>query len=331
MRFRTITAPDMQSAMAELRAQMGAGAIILNTEQNAKGQVVLRAAIEQDDQHTPDQLAHEIQESAAKQHDSAIEQISNALAFHRAPQTLAAALMHTVDAVAGDDAVLALAAAFDAHFRFSPLPAVPARPVMLIGPAGAGKTLTAAKLAARSLLAGNETMLFSTDTVRTGGAAQLAAYAQLMQRPLHTAACEGDLANLLQSRPQNTACFVDTAGASPFNRAELRLLKSLIVCADVEPVLVLSAGGDATEAGEIANLFSSLGARGLIVTRLDTTRRLGSLLSAMQAGAMTLQHVSITPYVADGLAPITPVALARIFLEDPCQRDSRIELERTSQ
>ncbi len=334
MRFRTITAPNMQAAMAKLRAQMGADAIILNTEQSENGHIVLRAAVEQDSQPHDELITDAIPALAAgdvMEYDSASTHISDALAFHRLPEHIKASLLHTVDAVASEDAVFSLATAFDTHFRFSPLPLLPPRPIMLIGPAGAGKTLTAAKLAARSLLAGNEIMLISTDVERTGGSAQLEAYASLMQRPLSTAADGDALARVLQSRNKNTACIIDTAGTSPFNLGDLRLLKSLIMAADVEPVLVLGAGGDAAEACEIVNLFSGLGARGLIFTRLDTTRRLGSILSAMETGNMTLHHVSITPYVAQGIAPITPVMLARIFLEDPNEHDSFNELERASQ
>ena len=334
MRFRTITAPNMQAAMTKLRAQMGADAIILNTEQSDSGHIILRAAVEQagneqDELNTDATLA--LAPGDVMEYDSASTHISDALSFHRLPEHIKTSLMHTVDTVASADAVFTLAAAFDNHFRFAPLPHLPPRPIMLIGPAGAGKTLTAAKLTARSLLAGNEIMLVSTDIERTGGSAQLEAYAKLMQRPLHTAADGDALARVLQDRNKNTACIIDTAGTSPFNLGELHLLKSLIMSADVEPVLVLSAGGDAAEACEIVNLFSGLGARGLIFTRLDTTRRLGSILSAMETGNMTLHHVSITPYVAQGIAPITPVMLARIFLEDPNEHDSFNELERASQ
>lgn len=335
MHFRTITAPDMETAMAKLRSSMGPDALILNTQRSANGQITLRAAIE----HAPDphaELTASVQHGQqawgaghAMQYDSGHAQIADALAFHRVPEAAAAPLMQTLG-LADGDAVLALGAALDTRYRFAPLPYVPERPILLIGPAGAGKTLTAAKLAARALLNGGGAMLISTDTVRAGGTAQLAAYAEIMKRQLFTAADGEALANRLQSRPKNTACIIDTQGVSPFNPAEFHALQTLVMAAGVDPVLVLPAGGDAAEACEIVSLFAGLGARGLIVTRLDATRRLGSILSALETGAMTLHHVSITPYVADGLAPVTPVALARIFLQDPYGHDSYNELEQAS-
>ncbi len=323
--------------MVRLRASMGPGALILNTEHNASGQVTLRAAIE----HPTENIANNNDIALAAgahnpwacdegmEYDSAHAQIFDALTFHRAPEAITAPLMQTLGN-ANDDALLALSAAFDARYGFSPLPYQPERPILLIGPAGAGKTLTTAKLAARSLLNGNDIMLISTDVVRTGGAAQLSAYAEIMQRPLFTADSGEALAQLLEARPKNTACYIDTQGTSPFNLTELHELKSFVMAADVDPVLVLSAGGDAAEACEIVNLFAGLGVRGLIITRLDTTRRLGSILSAMETGALTLHHVSITPFIADGLAPITPTALARIFLEDPFEHDSFKAMEQAS-
>lgn len=325
--------------MAKLRASMGEDAYILNTERSKNGQIIIRAAVEQprESEIEPDPeslMAAEpppVTVNAALQHDCAVQKISDAMAFHRAPENIVAPLKQTIDAVACADAVLTLAAALDARFGFAPLVCSPARPILLIGPAGAGKTLTAAKLAARSLLEGNDAMLISTDMVRAGGSEQLAAYARIMERPLHIAASSAALQEILASRPPDAACIIDTAGVSPFNLDEMLALKSLIAVSGAEPVLVLNAGGDAAEACEIAGLFAGLGARGLIVTRLDTTRRLGSILSALEAGAMTLRHVSITPYVAQGLAPITPVTLARLLLEDPFDHPSFKELEQASQ
>lgn len=321
--------------MAKLRASLGPDALILNTERNANGQITLRAAIEQAPDPHPVIAApenggqHARAVSQAMEYDSGLAQIADALAFHRVPEGVAALVMQTLGLAEGD-AVLALGAALDARYRFAPLPNVPGRPILLIGPSGAGKTLTAAKLAARALLNGGGAMLISTDVVRAGGTAQLAAYAEIMRAQLSTAADGEALAKLLQSRRKTDACIIDTQGVSPFNPGELQALKSLVLAADADPVLVLPAGGDAAEACELVSLFAGLGARGMIVTRLDTTRRLGSILSALESSALMLHHISITPYVADGLAPVTPVTLARIFLEDPLVHDSYKELEQAS-
>ena len=79
-------------------------------------------------------------------------------------------------------------------------------------------------------------------------------------------------------------------------------------------MLVLAAGGDALEAADIAREFSRIGATRLVVTRLDMTRRLGSILAAADAGKLSLSDVSINPDVAEGINPINPVSLARLIM-----------------
>lgn len=334
MRFRTITAPTMEAAMAELRATLGPAAIILNSECARDGKVTLRAAFERapSDGQNGDATSPQTQNRFSRdEYEDTVSAIDTALAFHRGPQAINAMLLRTIETMNADDSVQALAAALDTRYVFSPIPLQPVRPILLIGPAGAGKTITAAKLAARSVLAGHETKLITTDLVRTGGAEQLAAYASSMSVPLFRADGAMALTALLEARNDPATCIIDTTGTSPYNLTELKLLRKLVMAVDCDPVLVLPAGGDAVEACEIANIFSGLGARGMIVTKLDVTRRLGSILGALEAAAMALHHVSITPFVANGLAPITPAGFARLLLEDPAEHESFIDLEQAAQ
>lgn len=334
MRFRTITAPTMEAAMAQVRTTLGPGAIILNSECGRNGNVTLRVAVEHE-QVGGTQATHHADAQQPDFLDRAggdfLNFIETALAFHRAPQTINAVILQTLEAVEAYDAVQALAAALETRYGFAPLAPLPVRPILLMGPAGAGKTVTAAKLAARSVLAGHKTVLITTDFVRTGGANQLAEYADKMNVPLYRAADAEALTALSEVWGSETCCIIDTTGTSPYNLNELRSLKNLVMAIDCDPILVLSAGGDSVEACEIVNLFSGLGARGLIITKLDATRRLGSILSALEAAAMVLHHVSITPYVANGLVPINAAALARLLLEDPTEHESFVDLEYAAQ
>lgn len=324
----------MEAAIAELRESLGPDAIILNSERGRNGNITLRAALEHAaaDMIAENSIAPDESDIFFDQDDGDISSlIDQALSFHRAPEAIHSVLLEAVRTRDTDDAVLALSAALETFYSFSPLPVRPLRPLMLIGPAGAGKTVTAAKLAARSVLAGHKTVLITTDLVRAGGAEQLAMFANSMQVNMHRAANAAELAELEKNRNADTACIIDTTGASPYNLTDLKSLKNLVMAIDCDPVLVLPAGGDAVEACEIANIYSGLGARGLIVTKLDVTRRMGSIIAALEGAAMVLHHVSITPYVADGLAHIHAAGLARLLLEDPIERKSFIDLERTAQ
>ena len=76
----------------------------------------------------------------------------------------------------------------------------------------------------------------------------------------------------------------------------------------------MAAGGDPLEAGEIAEAYRDMGARRLVVTRIDVARRLGAVLNAAAVGRLTLSEVGVGANVADGLKPINPVSLARLLL-----------------
>ncbi len=91
-------------------------------------------------------------------------------------------------------------------------------------------------------------------------------------------------------------------------------LKALTRSADVEPILVLAAGGDAGEAADIGESFSACGATRILATRLDMTRRLGAIFAAADAGQLMFSEVSLNPHVATGLCAINPVSMARMIL-----------------
>jgi flagellar biosynthesis protein FlhF len=105
-------------------------------------------------------------------------------------------------------------------------------------------------------------------------------------------------------------------GTNPFSAAEMDELAGFTRVGNIEPILVLAAGGDPAEAGDIAAAFKEIGATRLLATKLDMTRRLGGILVAADSARLKLCEFSATAQVADGLSPINPVSLARILLPD---------------
>jgi flagellar biosynthesis protein FlhF len=123
----------------------------------------------------------------------------------------------------------------------------------------------------------------------------------------------------LDSVDASCPLVVDTPGTNPFDEGELHDLRRFIEAGEVEPVLVLAAGGDAEDAADIAQAFSRLGCRRMIVTRFDAARRFGAVLVAADAGDLAFTEVSATPSVAQGLKPVNPMSLARVLCRDPLQ------------
>ncbi len=296
MRLRVFEAPTSQQALARMREALGPDAIVV-ASRDVEGGVCITAAVETHDPDLRDMLGPAADDAVAGR-------IEEALAGHATPRALIDRLLAAVRESGLEDAQLALAHALGAlgprggHAEGSP------DRLALLGPCGGGKTAAAAKLAAEARLAGRRPRVASLDTGRAGGVARLQAL--LDPLGLSVECCDGP-ETLARSE------IVDTGGINPFRGRDLAALAELLRQLRHHPVLVLPAGLEAADSGEIAANFAALGVRRMIVSKLDMARRLGGVLTAMEAG-LRLWRVSIDPAVGSALLPLTPASLARLLL-----------------
>jgi flagellar biosynthesis protein FlhF len=297
-----------------VRAELGDDAIIVSTQRAAgtKG-VRITAALEPGD---ADMLVAEmIGESAGS---SVAEEVRTALAWHGVPQRLTDRLVNAAATSEIGDATLSCAAALEAGFTFAHLPEHSApRPFMLVGPPGSGKSIAVAKLAARSVLKQRHVGVVTCDNIRAGAVEQLAAFTRILEIELIKARGPESLRKTVEQ----TAGFydlvlIDSPGLNPFKQSDLDYLQALVEAADVEPILVMAAGGDPAEAAEMGEAFATIGTTRLFASRLDTTRRLGAVLACADAGQLALCDVSASPHVASGISPISAISLARLLMPE---------------
>lgn len=253
--------------------------------------------------------------------------LTRALLFHGVPQPLADDLLRAAAMMDTDDAPSALACALDARFSLDPIPALPARPLMLVGPPGAGKTVTAAKLAARTVLLGRGIDIISTDALRAGAREQMESFTSILKEDLVCISRPDELSAHLMGEALARArpAIIDTPGTNPFSRSEVDDLRAFAEAGDVEPVLVLPAGGDPAEQTDMAHVFRTLGVHRMIVTRIDAARRFGGVLAAADAAKLSLAQFSMTPYIARGLSTMNPMSLARLLTEHAASQADRPE------
>ncbi len=313
MRLKTYTAPGMAEAMEMVRAELGEDAIIVSTQRGVGGQGVRITAAIEDPPHEDDAIEEALRGPGDL--PRGITRLKDALDYHGVPDRLIDKLLVTARNLDDEGPVMACAAALDANFGFAPLPDKAARkPLILVGPPGTGKSLTVAKLAARAHLNGKTVRVISADAVRAGAMDQLRAFTSILQIELERARGAVSLAKLIKDGPAADLTIIDSPGLNPFSIPDMAYLKSLCECAEMEPILVLGAGGDPVECWDIARAFAEVGASRLLATRLDMSRRLGGIFAAAEAGRMKFCDVTINPHVADGLCPITPISLARLIL-----------------
>ncbi|HYD99917.1 MAG TPA: GTPase [Alphaproteobacteria bacterium] len=325
MRLKSFHAPTMAEAMSQVRAALGDDAIIVATRDDEDGQGVRVTAAIEDDAFAaastaapPTLKARPPEPEPFEDEVDPLERVGDALFRHGLPSGLTDKLLATMQGYDTDDMTMALAAALDAVFDFNALPeGAGQRHLMLVGPPGAGKTLTVAKLATRAVMRGRRIGVATTDTVRAGGVEQLQAFTRLLKVDLLETEDPHSLADGLSALSGVEQVLIDTAGRNPYQQSDMLELAKLIKAGNIEPVLVLPAGGDAQETVEMAGAFRAMGVRRLLPTRLDMTRRLGPLLTVAYEARLSFCEGSQTAKVPEGLTTLTPGVLARLLLPQP--------------
>lgn len=211
--------------------------------------------------------------------------LGNALKHHRLSETLAAQLVREAARFPDVTADAALAFALDQRIVCQPIDFDRARGILLVGPAGAGKSAVAAKIIHAARLMGRETEYSRAD----GGLA------------------------LFRSRtnPPELLTVMEADGFNPLNPRAASAFSALGETPGVETIGVVSAQGDAEDVGDIVQGFRF---RRVIITNMDRTRRLGAALAAATSGAR-LAHVTHGPRPEEPLETLTPGALASLLLE----------------
>jgi len=168
--------------------------------------------------------------------------------------------------------------------------------IALVGPTGAGKTTTIAKLAAlyASQHQPRDVALVTTDTSRIGGREQLHSYGRQLGIAVHEADSETGLVQLLQKLQEYRLVLVDTAGLSQRDRALAGQLNWLRAARNVRTLLVLPANTHFADLDEVVRRFDSVRPQGVVLTKLDETGRLGSALS------VAVDHQLPLTWVTDG-------------------------------
>lgn len=211
--------------------------------------------------------------------------LAAALKRHRLPESLAAALVREAAKFPDVSVDAALAFALDQRMATQPIDFEKARGILLVGPAGAGKSAVAAKIIHAAKLIGRRTELARADgglaLFRTG------------------------------TNPPDLLTVMEADGFNPLNARAASAFSALGEIEGVETIGVISALNDAEDVSDIVSAFRF---RRVIITNMDRTRRLGAVLAAITGGAR-LAHVTHGPRPEEALEMLAPGVLASLLLD----------------
>ena len=333
MQLKTFHADNMKQAMEQIRDEIGEDALIVSNSRGAGGKVSVTVAIDNEideiaiedndyNKTANNKIANnKVYQIKSEMPDYIIKEIEEILIKSGSSDDVISAMLSEVkrlpapNDITKDDITKLISKSIanviatdslaydDNNIR-----------IILIGPPGNGKTLTTAKIAAKMVKNGQKIHVITTDYKRAGGVEQLSAFTDILGVNLHTATSRAELKLALSKIPKAENVIIDSAGANPYDFQELKELGEFANLSELTPVLVFSAGGDPSEATEIAQSFSFLGVKHMIITRTDLAKRFGSILSASYGADIAIINATGTEKVLGNFDNVEAKYLANLLM-----------------
>lgn len=167
----------------------------------------------------------------------------------------------------------------------------------LMGPTGAGKTTTTAKLAARFVVrhGADKLALLTTDSYRIGGHEQLRIYGKILGVTVHAVRDAADLRLALSELRNKHTVLIDTVGMSQRDQAVAEQVEML--CQAGKPInrlLMLNATSHGDTLNEVVEAYQTHGLDGCILTKIDEAAGMGPALDC------AIRHQLNVHYLATG-------------------------------
>ncbi|MHB1092456.1 flagellar biosynthesis protein FlhF [Thiobacillus sp.] len=167
----------------------------------------------------------------------------------------------------------------------------------LMGPTGAGKTTTTAKLAARFVVrhGADKLALLTTDSYRIGGHEQLRIYGKILGVTVHAVRDAADLRLALSELRNKHTVLIDTVGMSQRDQAVAEQVEMLFQAGkQIKRLLLLNATSHGDTLDEVVQAYQAHGLDGCILSKIDEAVSLGPVLDC------AIRHELNVHYLATG-------------------------------
>ena len=183
--------------------------------------------------------------------------------------------------------------------------------LIFMGPTGVGKTTTIAKIASHFAVEEKKKIaMLTADTFRIAAAEQLRTYANILEVPFRVIYTEEELKTAISDFKDYDYIFVDTTGHSHQNEELLEKMKKLLATAaeagESQAFLVLSTTTKYRDLQRISSSYKEIADFQLILTKLDETSTLGSLLNLKLFTDADIAYVTCGQNVPDDIEQFNP-------------------------
>ena len=321
MKLKYYIGSSVVEAISQAKEELGENAIIISTQQSANGKVRVTAALEETEIQS-----ESIAPEANNHNDLNISHIiRKSLLYHGIAPRLMEKILTQLQDIKSDNPHKALTHVINKTINFTSLTQNP-KNFIFVGPHGCGKTLTIAKLA--TYFRKNDLLIniITTDDIKAGSFEQLSSFTNALGVELTFVKGHRTLEMIAtESKDANDLTIIDTPGVNPFDKHDMEMLDQYIQASQSLPILVMSGGGDPIESEEISKIFAKINVKHILPTKLDTTRRLGGILSAAFISNMQMCEISISKYISQSLYFLDSDNISTLLLSANDNNDNKNE------
>ncbi len=188
---------------------------------------------------------------------------------------------------------------------------------VFVGPTGAGKTTTIAKLAAYfSLEKQKKVSLITADTYRIAAVEQLRSFADIVGIDLQVIFSPDEAPDAIEACSSSDIILVDTAGRSQKNREHMDELGQFLSSISPDALhLVLSAGVKESDLRDMVLRYRKYGVNRLVITKLDETLRLGNIFNVVDECRIPVSYFTFGQSVPDDIETAHPGLFIKRLLQ----------------
>lgn len=177
-----------------------------------------------------------------------------------------------------------------------------------VGPTGAGKTTTLAKLAAHYKLNKNKSIsVLTADTYRIAAIEQIRTFTDIMNIQLQVVFSPEEVEEAIAACANDDIVFVDTAGRSRKNADHMRDLRAFLEVLHPDEIhLVLSATTKDADCMSMVEQYRPFGVNRVLFTKLDETGRLGNIFNTVIRTKVPVSYFTFGQGVPDDIELAQP-------------------------